>query len=77
MTPGHAASVNSPAKPFEITFDRAFEEVVTQCASQPRPGAWIGPEFIAAYTAFHEAVMRTALSAGKTVAWSEVFTASP
>ena len=42
-------------KPFEITFDRAFEEVVTQCASQPRPGAWIGPEFIAAYTAFHEA----------------------
>lgn len=42
-------------KPFEITFDRAFAEVMARCAEQPRPGAWIGPEFIAAYTAFHEA----------------------
>jgi len=42
-------------KPFEITFDRAFEDVMTQCAAQPRPGAWIGAEFIAAYTDFHKA----------------------
>lgn len=42
-------------KPFEITFDRAFEDVIIECASQPRPGAWIGPEFINAYTAFHQA----------------------
>lgn len=42
-------------KPFEITFDRAFAEVMARCAEQPRPGAWIGAEFIAAYTALHEA----------------------
>ena len=41
--------------PFEITFDRAFREVITACAKTPRPGGWITREFIAAYTALHEA----------------------
>ncbi len=40
---------------FEVTFDRAFREVITACALTPRPGSWISPEFIAAYSALHEA----------------------
>jgi len=40
---------------FEVTFDRAFREVITACARTRRPGGWISPEFIAAYTALHEA----------------------
>ena len=40
---------------FEVTFDRAFREVITACATVRRPGGWISPEFIAAYTALHEA----------------------
>lgn len=40
---------------FEITVDRAFREVITACAETPRPGGWISPEFIAAYTALHQA----------------------
>jgi len=42
-------------EPFKITRNRAFTEVMIQCAEQPRPGAWINPEFIAAYTALHRA----------------------
>lgn len=40
---------------FEITVDRAFCDVITACAETPRPGGWISPEFIAAYTALHQA----------------------
>lgn len=40
---------------FEVTFDRAFREVITACAETRRPGGWISPEFIAAYTALHQA----------------------
>lgn len=40
---------------FEITFDRAFREVITACATVRRPGGWISPEFVTAYTALHEA----------------------
>lgn len=40
---------------FEVTFNRAFREVITACAKTRRPGGWISPEFIAAYTALHEA----------------------
>jgi len=39
----------------EITFDRAFRAVITACAKTRRPGGWISPEFITAYTALHEA----------------------
>jgi len=42
---------------FEVSFNRAFPEVITACAA-PAPGrkhSWITPEFIAAYTALHEA----------------------
>ena len=40
---------------FEITFDRAFREVITACAKTRRPGGWITPQFISAYTELHEA----------------------
>lgn len=40
---------------FEVTFDRAFREVITSCAKTRRPGGWISAEFIIAYTALHEA----------------------
>ena len=40
---------------FEVTFDRAFREVITACAKTRRPGGWISAEFITAYTALHKA----------------------
>ncbi len=40
---------------FEVTFDRAFHQVISACAETRRPGGWISPEFIAAYTALHQA----------------------
>lgn len=43
-------------RPYEITVDRAFREVMAGCATPtPRRGrSWITPEFIAAYMALHE-----------------------
>src|SRR5258708_27865634 len=43
---------------FTYTFDRAFADVIRECASTPRPeqdGTWIGPSIIEAYTRFHAA----------------------
>ncbi len=40
---------------FEVTFNHAFAQVISACAETRRPGGWISPEFIAAYTALHEA----------------------
>ena len=42
---------------FTTTVDKAFEEVVRGCASQPRPGqdgTWISEDMAAAYTRLHE-----------------------
>jgi leucyl/phenylalanyl-tRNA--protein transferase len=41
---------------FEITFDRAFQEVMQACAapSPRRQATWITEEFIAAYTRLHQ-----------------------
>lgn len=38
--------------PFTVTFNKAFPDVISQCARMPRkdqPGTWITPEIIAAY----------------------------
>lgn len=38
--------------PFTVTFNKAFSEVINQCAKMPRkdqPGTWITPEIISAY----------------------------
>ncbi len=42
---------------FEVTLDRAFEEVMRGCAASAagRESTWITPEFIDAYTRLHEA----------------------
>lgn len=44
-------------RPFELTFDRAFPEVIRNCAkSAPgRETTWISPAFVAAYTELHRA----------------------
>ena len=41
---------------FEISINRAFQQVVTACGSRPDPvGNWIDDEIIASYAALHEA----------------------
>jgi leucyl/phenylalanyl-tRNA--protein transferase len=43
---------------FTYTIDRAFADVIRECASTPRPeqdGTWIGPSIIEAYARFHAA----------------------
>ena len=42
---------------FDVTFDRDFPAVIRACAEVPRDdgATWITPEFIAAYTALHQA----------------------
>jgi leucyl/phenylalanyl-tRNA--protein transferase len=47
-------------EPFKITVNRAFTQVITECASvapdhKTRKTTWIAPEFIAAYTDMHAA----------------------
>lgn len=44
-------------KVYQITFDRAFRQVMESCAFIPRPGqsgTWIMPEMIDAYVVLHE-----------------------
>ncbi|MCP1660331.1 leucyl/phenylalanyl-tRNA--protein transferase [Neisseria perflava] len=44
-------------KPYRVTADQAFAEVIAACAAVPRPnqdGSWIAPEFQTAYTALHQ-----------------------
>lgn len=41
---------------FQITYDRAFEQVIGQCRTMPRPGqrgTWITGEMLSAYLALH------------------------
>lgn len=40
---------------FRVTRDTAFAAVIGACAAVRRPGGWIVPEFVAAYTALHRA----------------------
>jgi leucyl/phenylalanyl-tRNA--protein transferase len=40
--------------PFEVTFDRAFHDVILACASNREGGTWILPEMMLAYTQLHE-----------------------
>lgn len=45
------------ARPFELSLDRAFGEVIRACATVPRRegrGTWITPEMIDAYERLHE-----------------------
>jgi leucyl/phenylalanyl-tRNA--protein transferase len=38
---------------FEVTFDRAFQQVMIECADRPE-GTWISEDFRAAYGALHQ-----------------------
>ncbi|MBL9126674.1 MAG: leucyl/phenylalanyl-tRNA--protein transferase [Verrucomicrobiales bacterium] len=40
---------------YRVTRNAAFREVITACATVRRPGGWIVPEFVEAYTALHRA----------------------
>ena len=43
-------------KPYRVTANHCFEEVIAHCAAVPRPeqdGTWIAPEFQTAYTQLH------------------------
>ena len=43
--------------PYHLTMDRAFVDVLTGCASAPRPGqngTWLIPEMVEAYRTLHE-----------------------
>ena len=43
-------------RPFEVTRDQAFAEVIRACATVPREDrTWISPQFINAYTRLHQA----------------------
>lgn len=39
---------------FEVSFDRAFSDVIRSCASNREGGTWILPEMIVAYTQLHQ-----------------------
>ena len=44
--------------PYTYTMDKAFEDVIRNCAAQERPedaGTWIGPKIIKAYSQLHKA----------------------
>jgi leucyl/phenylalanyl-tRNA---protein transferase len=44
------------ARPYVLTLDRAFGEVIRACAEAPRPGqdgTWIGPDMLDAYQRLH------------------------
>ena len=42
-------------KEFEVTFDRAFGDVIAGCASRGDDGDWIHGEIVESYTALHHA----------------------
>lgn len=49
-------SLKRSLKKYSITFDTAFEQVITACATTPRPlqkGTWITDEMIEAYITLH------------------------
>jgi leucyl/phenylalanyl-tRNA---protein transferase len=39
--------------PFELTYDRAFEDVMRACAVREDDGTWISDEIVECYTALH------------------------
>lgn len=47
-------SLKQSAKRFDVRVDTCFGEVIRGCADPARDGAWITPDFIAAYTRLHE-----------------------
>lgn len=46
-------SLRRSLRRYRVTVDQAFHDVVSTCASEPRPHGWISREFVAAYTRLH------------------------
>ncbi len=42
-------SLRRSLRRYEVTVDRAFDEVIGACADLPRPHGWISPEIVEAY----------------------------
>ena len=54
--------------PYTYTIDKAFDDVIKNCAKQKRPdqnGTWIGPKMIKAYKKFHKAGYAHSIEARK------------
>lgn len=47
-------SLRRSTRRLAVTFDEDFTAVASACASIPRPGAWITPGFVDAYTRLHQ-----------------------
>jgi leucyl/phenylalanyl-tRNA---protein transferase len=47
-------SLQRSRRHFEIRIDTSFRAVMEACAATPRPGGWITPAFVEAYTHLHE-----------------------
>ena len=47
-------SLRRSRRGFDVTFNRAFRDVVLRCASPDREGRWITNEFVDAYVDLHE-----------------------
>lgn len=68
---GRSLAKRLRARPFRLTMDRAFGEVVRGCASARRPrqsGTWIGEDMIAAYERLHALGFAHSVEAWATVA---------
>lgn len=53
---GRSLAKRVRARPYALTLDRAFGDVIRACATAPRPGqdgTWIGPDMIDAYRRLH------------------------
>lgn len=47
-------SLRRSTRRYTVTRDTAFAEVMVKCGDPRRPGAWINPAFVAAYTHLHQ-----------------------
>jgi leucyl/phenylalanyl-tRNA--protein transferase len=47
-------SLRRSARRYTVTRDTAFTQVMVHCGDPRRPGAWINPAFVHAYTRLHE-----------------------
>ena len=46
-------SLRQSAKHYEVTFDRAFAQVIKQCGDPRRPDGWIDPDIVRVYSELH------------------------
>jgi leucyl/phenylalanyl-tRNA---protein transferase len=47
-------SLRASCRRYEVRVNTCFGEVMTSCATQPRPGGWINKSFIDAYSRLHQ-----------------------